>query len=109
MGKLVCARLELALHAYSTENFDLAITVWQADRAIDDQYESILSNLLAGMIRSSRFITQCAHLLFVVKNLERIGDYAVNIADIAHYVATGEEIKGERPKGDCVAAVCATG
>jgi phosphate transport system protein len=39
-----------------------------------------------------------AHLLFVAKNLERIGDHATNIAEILHFQMTGEELTGERPK-----------
>jgi phosphate transport system protein len=39
-----------------------------------------------------------AHLLFVAKNLERIGDHATNIAEILHFQMTGQELQGERPK-----------
>ena len=45
-------------------------------------------------------ITSCAHLLFVAKNLERIGDHATNIAEIILYEVTGEQITDQRPKLD---------
>jgi phosphate transport system protein len=50
------------------------------------------------MMSDPRTIGACAHLLFIGKNLERIGDHATNIAEIIHYEVTGEEILGERPK-----------
>jgi phosphate transport system protein len=55
------------------------------------------------MISDPRMINSCAHMLFVAKNLERIGDYATNIAEIVHYEVTGEEIMGDRPKWSGVA------
>jgi phosphate transport system protein len=54
--------------------------------------------LLTYMMSDPRTISACAHLLFVAKNLERIGDYATGIAEIVHYEVTGEEIEGARPK-----------
>jgi phosphate transport system protein len=50
------------------------------------------------MMADPRTITACAHLLFVAKNLERIGDHATNIAEILHYEITGVELTEERPK-----------
>jgi phosphate transport system protein len=47
-----------------------------------------------------RTITACAHLLFIAKNLERIGDHATNIAEIVHYEITGEDMTAVRPKTD---------
>ncbi len=54
------------------------------------------------MMGDPRTITACAHLLFIAKNLERIGDHATNIAEIVHYEITGEELPTERPKGDAL-------
>jgi phosphate transport system protein len=48
-------------------------------------------------------IPPCAHLLFVGKNLERIGDHATNLAEILHYEITGAEIASARPRGESVA------
>jgi phosphate transport system protein len=39
-----------------------------------------------------------AHLLFIAKNLERIGDHATNIAEVVHYLVTGRMIATERPR-----------
>jgi phosphate transport system protein len=52
------------------------------------------------MMEDPRNITPCTHLLFVAKNLERIGDHTTNIAETVHYAATGEVLPEGRPKGD---------
>jgi phosphate transport system protein len=52
------------------------------------------------MMADPRTINACAHLLFIAKNLERIGDHATNIAEIVHFEITGEELQSDRPKWD---------
>jgi phosphate transport system protein len=52
------------------------------------------------MMEDPRMIGACAHLLFVAKNIERVGDHCTNIAEHIHYLVTGEEIATERPKAD---------
>ncbi len=98
MGKLVSGRLKDALDAYTNAELDRAMDVWQNDEEVDEHYNSLFRELLTYMIGDPRMINSCAHLLFVAKNLERIGDYATNIAEIVHYEVTGEEIVGDRPK-----------
>ena len=44
-------------------------------------------------------IKPATHLLFMSKNLERMGDHATNIAETVYYLVTGEDIEGDRPKG----------
>ena len=57
------------------------------------------------MMADPRMITRCAHLLFVAKNLERIGDHATNIAEVVHYEVTGDSMPGTgRPKWDALVA-----
>jgi phosphate transport system protein len=98
MGKLVSSRLKDALDAYTSAELDRAMDVWQNDEEVDEHYNSLFRELLTYMIGDPRTINSCAHMLFVAKNLERIGDYATNIAEIVHYEVTGEEIVGDRPK-----------
>jgi phosphate transport system protein len=54
------------------------------------------------MMGDPRTITTGAHLLFIAKNLERIGDHATNIAEIVHYQLTGESLGMQRPKLDAL-------
>ena len=98
MGKLVVGRLKDALDAYTDGDAARAMGIWSSDDEVDEHYDSLFRELLTYMMSDPRTIGACAHLLFIGKNLERIGDHATNIAEIIHYEATGEEILGERPK-----------
>jgi phosphate transport system protein len=103
MGKLVAGRLKDVLDAYTSADIDRALAVWTRDDEVDEHYNSLFRELLTYMMGDPRTITVCAHLLFVAKNLERIGDHATNIAEIVHYEITGEEmISAERPKTDAL-------
>ena len=98
MGKLVSGRLRDVLNAYTGEEVDRALAVWSADDEVDEHYNALFRELLTYMMGDARTITACTHLLFMAKNLERIGDHATNIAEIVHYEITGDEIIGERPR-----------
>ena len=98
MGKLVSTRLRDVLDAYTASEVDRAVAVWQTDDEVDEHYNALFRELLTYMMGDPRTITACTHLLFMAKNLERIGDHATNIAETVHYEITGEEMLGERPK-----------
>jgi phosphate transport system protein len=108
MGDLVVARLKNVLDALASREVDQAITVWMNDHEVDEHYEAIFRELLTYMMGDPRTITACAHLLFVAKNLERIGDHATNIAEILHYEITGVELTEDRPKSDSLMSPHAT-
>ena len=101
MGRLVEARLKEVLDAYLSNDAERAMEVWRRDEEVDEHYNSLFRELLTYMMGDPRTITPCAHLLFVAKNLERIGDHATNIAEIVHYEITGEQVSSaERPRAD---------
>jgi phosphate transport system protein len=100
MGELVAGRLKDVLDAFAARDIDRAKAVWQRDQEVDEHYDSIFRELLTYMMADPRTITSCAHLLFVAKNLERIGDHATNIAELIQYEVTGEAITDQRPKID---------
>lgn len=103
MGRLVLGRLKDVLDAYTGSDLDRALAVWSRDDEVDEHYNSLFRELLTYMMGDPRTITACAHLLFVAKNLERIGDHATNIAEIIHYEITGEDmISADRPKTDAL-------
>lgn len=99
MGKLVLSRLKEALDAYTAGDAERAVSIWGSDDEVDEHYDSLFRELLTYMMSDPRTIGAGAHLLFIAKNLERVGDHATNIAEIVHYEATGEELLGDRPKG----------
>lgn len=101
MGRLVTGRLKDVLDAYTASNLDRAMQVWSRDDEVDEHYNSLFRELLTYMMGDPRTITACAHLLFVAKNMERIGDHATNIAEIIRYEITGDEMMSvARPKTD---------
>jgi phosphate transport system protein len=97
MGELVLKRLTAALQAYADSDLVSAGEVWSRDREVDEHYDALFRELLTYMMGDPRLIAAGAHLLFVAKNLERIGDHATNIAEIVHYQITGEQLTA-RPK-----------
>jgi phosphate transport system protein len=100
MGRLVAQQLTQVLDAYGKRDEKPALEVWLHDEDIDAHYNSLFRELLTFMMEDPRTITPCAHLLFVAKNLERVGDHSTNIAEIVHYLVTGQDIDAERPKVD---------
>ena len=100
MGKIAGAHLKQVLDAYANKDIQSAITVWNSDDNIDAHYNSLFRELLTYMIEDPRMISSCAHLLFIAKNLERIGDHGTNIAEYIHFLVTGEEIATQRPRAD---------
>ncbi len=102
MGELVSGRLKDVLDAFSSRDVQRAQNVWRRDHEIDEHYDAIFRELLTYMMSDPRTISDCTHLLFVAKNLERIGDHATNIAEIVHYEITGVEIAEPRPKSDAL-------
>jgi len=105
MGRLVETRLKEVLDAYTANDAERAMEVWRRDQEVDEHYNSLFRELLTYMMGDPRTITACAHLLFVAKNLERIGDHATNIAEIVHYEITGEQVSpADRPRADDLSA-----
>ncbi|WP_156389468.1 phosphate signaling complex protein PhoU, partial [Brevundimonas sp. Root1423] len=81
MGKLVSMRLRDVLDAYAAAEVDRAVAVWNTDDEVDEHYNALFRELLTYMMGDPRTITAGTHLLFMAKNLERIGDHATNIAE----------------------------
>ncbi len=100
MGRLANGHLKQVLDAYSQRDVRLAMGVWFQDEEIDAHYNSLFRELLTYMMEDPRTISPCAHLLFVAKNIERIGDHCTNIAETVHYLITGEAMAADRPKAD---------
>ena len=100
MARLVQENLKLTVDAISSDDSDKALQAWRSDEAIDNLYNSIFRELVTYMMEDARSITPCTHLLFVAKNLERIGDHATNIAENVYYAVTGDVLPEGRPKGE---------
>jgi phosphate transport system protein len=97
LGRLAAERLSSVVTAYRSSDAQGAYNVWLQDTEIDELHEKVLADLIEAMTREKRSLGDFTHLLFIAKNLERIGDHATNIAELVHYQITGADL-ADRPK-----------
>ena len=100
MGALCQGMIKDMLDAYVERDADRALAVWLRDEELDEMYTSLFRELLTYMIEDARNITPCTHLLFMAKNLERIGDHTTNIAETLYFLVHGKPLAQIRPKRD---------
>ena len=96
---LVQKNLKLVLDSYVDRDKDKAMKVWNSDEEIDNLVNVTMNSIIQFISKNKNNIKGSTHLLFVAKNLERMGDHATNIAEIVYYLVTGDNIDGDRPKG----------
>jgi phosphate transport system protein len=95
MADLVARQLKAALDAYAARNAQAAVEVVGRDGEVDAMHTSLFRELLTYMMEDPRNITQCTHLLFCTKSLERVGDHATNVAEAAYYLETGRHLAAD--------------
>ena len=100
MADLVLTQVKDVLDSYARRDLNKALAVWRGDEEIDAVNNSLFRELLTYMMEDPRNIGPSTHLLFIAKNIERIGDHASNIAETVHFLALGRTIDETRPKGD---------
>jgi phosphate transport system protein len=100
MVKLAQALTKDVLDSYVARDADKALIVWARDEELDEMYSSLFRELLTYMMEDPRNITACTHLLFMAKNVERIGDHATNIAETVYFLVNGTPLTQARPKRD---------
>ena len=89
MAELASDMVHDVLTAYAARDANLAREVIAADAKVDAFYNSIFRNLVSHMVENPSTISSAAQLLFVARNIERIGDHATNVAEMVHFAATG--------------------
>jgi phosphate transport system protein len=90
MARIATEMVTDVLRAFVDRDAEAAVRVCERDQAVDDFYDSIFRTLLTHMMENPHNIGHSAHLLFVAKNLERVGDHATNIAEMVYYAAVGD-------------------
>ena len=100
MARLAQALIKDVLDAYVMRDADKALVVWARDEELDEMYSGLFRELLTYMMEDARNITASTHLLFMAKNIERIGDHATNIAETVYFLVHGTQLNQARPKGD---------
>ena len=100
LAKLATTEVRDVLAAYASQDAERGYQVWKSDAALDEAYTGYFRQLLTYMMEDPRNITPCTHLLFMAKNIERIGDHATNIAENLWYQVYGEQLDKERDNRD---------
>ncbi|HEV7289474.1 phosphate signaling complex protein PhoU [Sphingomonas sp.] len=97
MAQLASEMVHEVLDAFSARDAEGAIRVIERDNRLDDFYDSIFRTLVTYMVENPRTVSEVAHLLFVAKNIERIGDHATNVAEMVYFAATGQYLADRDP------------
>lgn len=100
MGRQTLVQLSDVLNAHAARDVDQAVQIWNQDYEIDEMYNAIFREVVTYMVEDSRLIGTGAQLMFIAKNLERIGDHTTQIAEMVHYIVRGKSLGDDRPKGE---------
>ncbi|NQY12947.1 MAG: phosphate signaling complex protein PhoU [Henriciella sp.] len=100
MGQAVSRMLQVSLDAYARRDPVTALSVLDQDDDIDSHYNSLLRTMLVFMAEEPDQLHARSNFIFIVKNLERIGDHCTNIAKVVHFIATGQQVDDIRHAPD---------
>ncbi|MDG1691700.1 MAG: phosphate signaling complex protein PhoU [Alphaproteobacteria bacterium] len=100
MASLVQQMLNQVLDAYATSDAESAMDVWDRDQEVDQLHTSMYRDLLQMISAQSEVAEVSSHLLFIAKNIERIGDHTTSIAEQVYFLVHGSLPSDDRPKAD---------
>ena len=89
MAEVAAEMVHDVLTAFAARDPVQAREVIERDDKVDAFYDSIFRNLVSHMVENPATISTAAQLLFVARNIERIGDHATNVAEMVHFAARG--------------------
>ena len=93
MASIVQTMVKESLDAFVKEDVQLALKVTQDDEKVDSYLDQLFRELLTYMMQDARTISRATRLLFISKNLERMADHAVNIAELVIFMVEGKIIR----------------
>lgn len=100
MSEKAATMIQDVVASYLEGDDQKALIVWRRDQELDEMYTSYLRELLTYMMEEPRYISSNTQLLFMAKNIERIGDHTTNIAEMVYYLVYGRPFAEIRPKSD---------
>jgi len=104
MARIVVEIIRDTMDAFVDRDALKSVALLSRDQQVDEFYNSLFRSLLTFMMENPHYITPSTHLLFVAKNLERIGDHATSVAEMVHFSVTGQR-PAERPRNDFASTV----
>jgi len=99
LGRDTMTQFSASLDAFAQRDDAMAMTVWRKDEELDNLYNGLQREIIHEMGANPGDVAQNTQLLFIAKNMERIGDHATFVAEMAHYIVTGLAMEEKRPKG----------
>jgi phosphate transport system protein len=96
MAEICGTMVKDVLDAYIERDADKALMVWRRDPEVDEYYNQLFRELLTYILEDPKLTGVCIDLMFVAKNLERIGDHATNIAEKVYYIVHGDQLHRAR-------------
>jgi phosphate transport system protein len=100
LGRFAVVMVKDAMHAYHEVDALQAEEVWNRDKELDEMYTGLFRELLTYMAEDPRRISSSTQMLFMARDIERVGDHATNIAEMVSYLVGGVPVEEERPKAD---------
>ena len=88
------------MRAYKNRDTDLAMKVRARDESVDTSHNALFREMLTYMMEDLRNISGCMHVMFMAKNIERMGDNVADIAKEIIYMNTGDWPEDKRIKSD---------
>ena len=98
LSENVQKQLKSVIDSYLERSSSMAVNVWESDEKIDDLTNQCMQASIDFLKEDTKNLQNGTHLLFVSKNLERMGDHTTNIAEQVYFLVKGEYLEGERPK-----------
>ena len=99
MASIAIEMVRDVLDAYAARDAEKARLVHDRDQQVDNFYAGIFRSLVASLANDPEHVADITHLLFIAKNLERIGDHATNVAEMVYFAATGAQL-ADRERGE---------
>ena len=98
LSENVQKQLKSVIDSYLERSSSMAINVWESDEKIDNLTNQCMQASIDFLKEDPKNLQNGTHLLFVAKNLERMGDHTTNIAEQVYFLVKGEYLEGDRPK-----------
>ena len=92
-AEIALGMLRKVLDAFARLDAVAAAAIIREDQAIDDEFRSIMRQLITFMMEDPRTISMSIEIVFIAKAIERIGDHAKNIAEYVIYIVKGTDVR----------------
>ncbi len=92
-ANMAIGMLKDSLDAFARMDSVAAERIVKQDQLIDNEFRSILRELITFMMEDPRTISTALGVVWIAKALERVGDHAKNISEYVIYVAEGTDVR----------------